>query len=185
MMGYEKARLFAKAAHAAVGQMRKYTGEPYIVHPVEVAGIVRNWGGTDTMCVAALLHDVLEDTKITYDILEDEFGVEVAQLVRWLTDVSRPSDGNRATRKALDRQHIADAPAEAQTIKVADMISNTKSIVSNDPDFAVVYLKEKKELLRVLTKVDSHMIAHAWDMVEEAERDIHFANLPVSETRES
>jgi (p)ppGpp synthase/HD superfamily hydrolase len=65
MMGYEKARLFAKAAHAAVGQMRKYTDEPYIVHPVEVAGIVRYWGGTDTMCVAALLHDVLEDTKIT------------------------------------------------------------------------------------------------------------------------
>ena len=109
----ERARVFATAAHAAVGQTRKYTGEPYVVHPLEVANIVLSVGGTEAMVAAAMLHDVLEDTGVTFDLLEDEFGEEVAQLVLWLTDVSKPEDGNRSTRKALDRQHSAAAPAEA------------------------------------------------------------------------
>ena len=84
----ERARIFATAAHAAVGQTRKYTGEPYIVHPIEVAKIVENHGGSNAMIAAALLHDVLEDTSVTFDVLETEFGSEVAELVLWLTDVS-------------------------------------------------------------------------------------------------
>ena len=157
----DKARVFATAAHAAVGQTRKYTGEPYVVHPIEVSDIVAGAGGTDAMIAAALLHDVLEDTKVTFDLLEQEFGSEVAELVLWLTDVSRPEDGNRSTRKALDRQHSAAAPAEAQTIKVADLISNTRSIVAHDPGFAKVYLEEKRLLLDVLTKADPDLLNHA------------------------
>jgi (p)ppGpp synthase/HD superfamily hydrolase len=55
----ERARVFATAAHAAVGQKRKYTGEDYIVHPTEVAGIVRDAGGTDAQIAAAYLHDLV------------------------------------------------------------------------------------------------------------------------------
>ncbi len=161
----ERARIFATAAHAAVGQTRKYTGEPYVVHPIEVSEIVASVGGTDAMVAAALLHDVLEDTGVTFDVLEAEFGSEVAELVLWLTDVSKPEDGNRSTRKALDRQHSAAAPAEAQTIKVADLISNTRSIVAHDPDFARVYLKEKRMLLEVLTKADSTLLNQAKEQV--------------------
>ncbi len=157
----ERARVFATAAHAAVGQKRKYTGEPYVVHPLEVANIVMAAGGSEASIAAAMLHDVLEDTAVTYDLLEDEFGSEVAELVLWLTDVSKPEDGNRSTRKALDRQHSAAAPAEAQTIKVADLISNTRSIVAHDPDFAVVYLQEKRMLLDVLTKADPNLLEQA------------------------
>jgi (p)ppGpp synthase/HD superfamily hydrolase len=157
----ERARVFATAAHAAVGQKRKYTGEPYVVHPLEVANIVMAAGGSEASIAAAMLHDVLEDTAVTYDLLEDEFGNEVAELVLWLTDVSKPEDGNRSTRKALDRQHSAAAPAEAQTIKVADLISNTRSIVAHDPDFAVVYLQEKRQLLEVLTKADPALLNQA------------------------
>ena len=156
-----KAMVFATAAHAAVGQKRKYTGEPYIVHPIEVADIVINVGGSNAMIAAALLHDVLEDTDVTFDLLVDEFGSEVAELVLWLTDVSKPEDGNRSTRKAIDRQHIASAPAEAQTVKVADLISNTQSIVAYDPDFAKTYLKEKRLLLDVLTKADGRLLTIA------------------------
>jgi (p)ppGpp synthase/HD superfamily hydrolase len=161
----DKARVFATAAHAAVGQTRKYTGEPYVVHPIEVSNIVAEAGGTDAMVAAALLHDVLEDTKVTFDVLEAEFGLEVAELVLWLTDVSKPEDGNRSTRKALDRQHSAAAPAEAQTIKVADLISNTRSIVAHDPNFAKVYLEEKRMLLEVLTKADSTLLNQAKEQV--------------------
>lgn len=148
----ERARVFATAAHAAVGQLRKYTFEPYIVHPTEVAEIVESIGGTEDMIAAAFLHDVVEDTGVTQDVIQREFGQSVANLVYWLTDVSRPEHGNRAKRKALDRAHIAQAPAEAQTIKLADLASNTKSIMAHDPEFAKTYLEEKRLLLEVLTK---------------------------------
>lgn len=161
----ERAKVFATAAHAAVGQTRKYTGEPYVVHPLEVAALVESVGGTEAMIAAALLHDVLEDTAVTVDVLEEQFGSEVADLVLWLTDVSKPEDGNRSTRKALDRQHSAAAPAAAQTVKVADLISNTRSIVAHDPGFAKVYIDEKRLLLDVLTGADPTLLTMAREQV--------------------
>ena len=158
----KKAQVFAIAAHAAVQQKRKYTGEPYIVHPAEVASIVAGVeGATFDMVAAAWLHDVVEDTGVTLTDIHINFGPEIAALVGWLTDVSRPEDGNRAKRKAIDREHTAQAPAEAQTIKLADLISNSRSIVQHDPEFARVYLEEKRLLLGVLTKGDAGLHAQA------------------------
>lgn len=161
----EKARVFATAAHAAVGQTRKYTGEPYVVHPIEVSELVASVGGTEAMVAAALLHDVLEDTEVTVDVLEEQFGSEVADLVLWLTDISKPEDGNRSTRKELDRQHSAAAPAAAQTIKVADLISNTRTIVEFDPGFARTYLEEKRLLLEVLTRANPTLLDQAKNQI--------------------
>ncbi len=161
-----KAQVYAMAAHAAVGQRRKYTGEPYIVHPAEVASIVASVpGSTPDMVAAAWLHDVVEDTGVTYTDIHMSFGPEIAQLVSWLTDVSRPEDGNRAKRKAMDREHTAQAPAEAQTIKLADLISNSRSIMQHDPEFARTYLEEKRLLLEVLTKGDRELHARASEFV--------------------
>jgi len=158
----EKARIFATAAHAAVAQLRKYTNEPYIVHPTEVAGIVASVeGATNEMIAAAWLHDVVEDTGVSIEVIRAEFGPEVAELVGWLTDVSRPEQGNRATRKAIDRAHTAMAPATAQTVKLADLISNTRSIMQHDEKFAKTYLEEKKMLLEVMTKGDAELMAEA------------------------
>jgi (p)ppGpp synthase/HD superfamily hydrolase len=157
----EKARIFATAAHAAVDQRRKYTGAPYIVHPAEVASIVKRVGGTPDMIAAAWLHDVVEDTKVTNEIITQEFGSIIAGLVGWLTDISKPEYGNREFRKRMDREYIFNAPAEAQTVKLADLISNTKSIMQYDPNFAVIYLKEKRLLLEVLTKGDAILMAEA------------------------
>lgn len=157
-----KAQVYAMAAHAAVGQKRKYTGEPYIVHPAEVASIVASVpGSTPDMVAAAWLHDVIEDTGCTFTDVHMAFGIDIATLVGWLTDVSKPEDGNRAKRKAMDREHTAQAPAEAQTIKLADLISNSKSIMAHDPDFAKTYLEEKRLLLEVLTKGDAELHARA------------------------
>jgi (p)ppGpp synthase/HD superfamily hydrolase len=157
----ERARVFATAAHAAVGQVRKYTFEPYIVHPAEVAMIVAEAGGSEAMVAAAWLHDTVEDTGVTNEVIRAEFGAEVAELVGWLTDVSRPEHGNRAHRKALDRAHSAMAPAEAQTVKLADLIANTRSIVEHDVAFAKTYLEEKRLLLEVMTKGDATLMAEA------------------------
>ena len=156
-----QALIFATAAHAAVGQRRKYTNEPYIIHPMEVRQIVATVSQDPAMLAAALLHDVVEDTAVELTLIRNLFGQEVADLVSWLTDISRPTDGNRAARKALDRAHIAQAPAAAQTIKVCDILSNTRSIVQHDPKFARTYLPEKRELLRVLYRADPVLLEQA------------------------
>ena len=149
-----RALAFAKAAHESVGQRRKYTGEPYIVHPMAVAELVRSVPHTPQMVAAAYLHDVVEDTPVTIEEVRVEFGPEVGELVDWLTDVSRPEDGNRRVRKELDRQHLAKAPPAAQTIKLADLIDNTLTIREHDPSFWRVYRREKQALLEVLTAGD-------------------------------
>lgn len=160
-----RARVFATAAHAAVGQLRKYTFEPYIVHPAEVASIVESVDGTPEMVAAAWLHDTVEDTGVTNEVIRAEFGAEVAELVGWLTDVSTPEQGNRAVRKAIDRAHTAMSPAAAQTVKLADLIANTRSIMAHDLKFAGVYLAEKRELLAVMTRGDSRLRARAMSQI--------------------
>lgn len=164
----ERAYVFAKRAHESVNQVRKYTGLPYITHPIAVAGIVSRVPHTKEMLAAALLHDTVEDTPITLDEIEREFGADVANLVFWLTDVSRREDGNRATRKAMDLTHIAEAPAAAQTIKLADLIDNAASIVAHDPQFARVYLVEKAALLSVLIQGNETLQAQAHDVLQAA-----------------
>lgn len=156
-----RADAFASAAFQAQNQRRKYSDEPYMVHCREVADLVFYTGATAEMVAAALLHDVVEDTPITLETIYCEFGAAVEQLVREVTDVSRPEDGNRAARKALDCAHLAQASANGQTIKLADLISNTSSIVERDPKFARVYLAEKAELLKVLTRGDEVLFRRA------------------------
>jgi (p)ppGpp synthase/HD superfamily hydrolase len=152
----ERAAAFAAVAHH--GQLRKYTNEPYIRHPAAVVEIVRSVVHTDEMLAAAWLHDVVEDCGVSPVELDQEFGRTVAKLVSWLTDASTPESGNRAARKEIDRNHLSRAPAEAQTIKVADLIDNTKTITERDPGFASIYIPEKVALLGVLTRADPALI---------------------------
>lgn len=153
----QRALDFATEAHGSINQRRKYTGEPYIVHPIAVAQIVRSVPHTDAMIAAALLHDVVEDTPMTIADIGTAFGEEIAQLIDWLTDVSRPTDGNRRKRKHLDLLHTANAPPEAKTIKLADLIDNTRTISVHDPSFWPVYRREKEALLKVLTEGDASL----------------------------
>ncbi len=161
----DKAMHFAEAAHASINQRRKYTGEPYIAHPAAVVELVRSVPHTEAMLAASWLHDTVEDTPVTLAEIEREFGGEVARLVEQLTDVSKSEDGNRKRRKAIDRDHTAQASPEAKTIKLADLIDNTHSIVVHDPNFAKAYLAEKALLLEVLRDGDARLWAIAADMV--------------------
>lgn len=167
----EKALEFAVAAHK--GQVRKYTGEPYINHPIEVMNIVsRTPECYPAMLCAALLHDTVEDTEVLLDDIKREFGDWVSELVENLTDVSVPEDGNRAQRKEIDRQHIELAHYEAKTIKLADLISNSKSICEHDKDFAKVYIKEKELLLEVLKEGDETLWNQANHIVQKAKIEL-------------
>lgn len=166
-MNLNFARTFAIAAHSAVGQVRKYTGEPYWTHPCAVAKLVMQVSDISEVAIAAAyLHDVVEDTKVTIEVIDQQFGPYVAQLVAEVTDVSKPEDGNRAVRKAVDREHLAKASPEAQSIKLADIIDNTKSIVAHDPKFAEVYLAEKRLLMPFLLKGDAGLFDRAMDLID-------------------
>jgi (p)ppGpp synthase/HD superfamily hydrolase len=152
MGNVEKARIFATAAHEAIDQKHKYTNEPYIVHPRHVVGILRLVNAKENLLAAAWLHDTVEDTHVTFATILREFGKEIAELVDQVTDVSKPEDGNRAVRKALDLKHLASASPDAKTLKLADLIDNSVWITRYDPKFAKVYMKEKEALLKVLTE---------------------------------
>ena len=157
---------FAEEAHE--GQVRKYTGEPYYTHPLAVAKIVHEHvvDHTQEMLVAAVLHDTVEDTNTTLKDIEQLFGHVVANYVYFLSDVSKPEDGNRAHRKAMDRAHIARAPEEAKTIKLADLIHNTANITVYDEKFAKVYMAEKVLLLEVLKDGDAALYKMETEQVE-------------------
>lgn len=162
----QRADAFAEYHHGAVGQKRKYGGEDYIVHPREVMSIVKTVPHTTNQLCAALLHDTVEDTNATLDDVKEYFGEDIAALVEMLTDVSKPEDGNRKVRKEMDRQHTAQSSNEAKTVKLADLISNSKSITANDPNFARVYMAEKKRLLEVLVGGDPTLYREASQIVE-------------------
>lgn len=165
-----KALIFATTAHAEAGQVRKYTGEPYIVHPIEVMMLVKTAAAsTDEMLAAALLHDTVEDTEATHAIVEQRFGSKIAALVHDLTEPAYV--GNRAQRKAIECERLAMISPDAQTIKLADLISNSRTIVDRDPRFAKVYLPEKVSILKVLTKGDRALQSMAWDLIP-AEYDV-------------
>ena len=154
-----KAMMFARGVHGL--QRRKYTNNPYEDHLAEVAGIVATVAPldlADLMVSVAWLHDCVEDQSVTVTQLRAEFGDAVADGVRLLSDLEK---GNRAERKALSRARLADAPGWVQTIKCADLISNTSSIVMHDPAFARVYLEEKRLLLDVLTEADPRLLTLA------------------------
>jgi (p)ppGpp synthase/HD superfamily hydrolase len=147
----DSAMRFATVAHR--NQKRKYTGEQYIEHPKNVVNILKTLVDTtitSEMIQAAWLHDVVEDCNIDLSVIKQVFGDTVAELVEMLTDKSKPEDGNRAVRKQIDLEHTAVASADAKTIKLADLIDNSTSIIERDKEFAKIYLNEKSKLLNVL-----------------------------------
>ena len=139
-----EAKDFARLAHA--GQVRKYTGESYIFHPLEVAEIVSEYTDDEDVIIAAIHHDLLEDTKVLVLDIYERFGGRVTEFVEELTDFYTSEifpNQNRAWRKAQEAARIATISNESKLIKMADLFSNTKSIVEHDPNFARVYLREK------------------------------------------
>lgn len=166
----QKAKEFALKSH--FGQKRKYSGVDYITHPEAVANLVRGVEHTEEMLAAAWLHDVVEDCGVSISTLRELFPDRVVSLVDWLTDVSKPTDGNRSRRKHLDLLHISKASPEAKTIKIADILDNTSTIVHYDPEFAKVYLPEKLKLLSIIKEGNPVLWRQAWIQVRDSMKEI-------------
>lgn len=162
---FYSAAMWAHTHHEAAGQSRESTGEPYIVHPMEVAELVFSLGNQfgyhsdwiDVAVLAALLHDTIEDTEATYNQIEAQFGAKVRNTVFWLTDVTQKSQGNRRVRKELEIERLTYAPARAKFIKCADIIANARTIIEDKPGSSLLWLTEK---IAVLSAFEQYNTKH-------------------------
>lgn len=177
----QQIRAFADRAHG--DQMRKYTPERYIVHPVQVMEICAAYTDDITVLGAALLHDVLEDTPVKEQELMDflsgvlppEQARHTLQLTIELTDQYTKAAYphlNRRARKEKEHERSARTSADAQTIKYADIISNSIDIARHDKDFGPKFLREVKSLLKKMVKGNKELHQRAVETVEECLRQV-------------
>ncbi len=128
-----KARAFAVKAHGD----QRYGNEPYVVHLEAVRAVLRDFGHGGDLGVAAWLHDVLEDTSVTREEIEREFGPDVAALVWAVTGVGK----NRKERSQSAYEKMQALPA-AVTLKLADRIANCEASAKNNPELLTMYRDE-------------------------------------------
>ena len=168
-------RDYADTAHGT--QMRKYTPERYIVHPIRVMETCRQYDPKLPILAAALLHDVLEDTPVTetdmraflHTVMEASDAEKTLELVVELTDVyvkEAYPQWNRRVRKDRETERIALTSADSQTIKYADIIDNCREIAKHDRGFAPRFLKECLANLKVADKGNPELYRQALEMVK-------------------
>jgi len=162
---YEEAVEFATKAHGS--QVRDYTGIPYVTHPIAVAELVSAFDARPEVVIAAVLHDVVEDTPVTLEEIKSVFGEEVAKIVKYVTKVATPEDGNRKKRFSLNASHYMKGCSGAHNIKIADAIHNLSTLKQYDPEFYSVYRLEKAALNILLTKADSGLSDILTDIIND------------------
>ena len=132
----QRAYRFSELSHQ--GQQRA-SGEPYLSHPLEVAGLLVNFKMDVTTVTAGLLHDVLEDTRATKDDLKREFGLEIADLVDGVTKIGKLAFSSREERQAENFRKMLVAMARdlrVLMIKLADRLHNMRTLDYLPPDKA-------------------------------------------------
>jgi (p)ppGpp synthase/HD superfamily hydrolase len=120
---------FASARHAS--QYREIDHVPFIVHPIEVGGLLDRDGQPDDVVAAGLLHDTLEKTATTSAELQRRFGARIARLVEAVSD--DPSIGDYVSRKRELRDRISHADADTVAIFAADKISKVRELTLLPP----------------------------------------------------
>src|SRR5690606_244278 len=177
----EKVKDFADKAHG--DQKRKYTPDRYIVHPIRVMLICKEYTDDTNILAAALLHDVLEDTAVDKEEMKNFLmqNMEPGNAITTLNYVSEPTDVytkedypkfNRKKRKGLELERLEKTSAEAQTIKYADIIDNCLEIVDHDRSFAPVFLSECKTILKKLDKGNKILYERALITVDNARKNL-------------
>jgi GTP diphosphokinase / guanosine-3',5'-bis(diphosphate) 3'-diphosphatase len=123
-------RAYVYSARVHLGQMR-LSGEPYLSHPLEVAGILSEMKLDAESIAAGLLHDVVEDTKATPEEIEDIFGPEIKHIVSGVTKLSKLPFGSKQARQAESIRKMLLAMADdirVILIKLADRLHNMKTL---------------------------------------------------------
>lgn len=123
-------RAFEFAYKLHEGQ-RRASGEPYICHPVAVAGLLRELGGGGISIAAGFLHDVVEDTEVTVEEIEQMFGAEVRHLVEGVTKLSKFNFSSKRERQAENFRRMFLAMAQdirVIVVKLADRLHNMRTL---------------------------------------------------------
>lgn len=127
----EQIKLAYETAKKAHGEQLRVSGEPYIIHPLNVASILVGLGMDTETIVAALLHDVVEDTPVTLEEVSHDFGQEVALLVDGVTKLGRIPFSSREEQQAENIRKMLLAMAQdvrVIIIKLADRLHNMRTI---------------------------------------------------------
>jgi (p)ppGpp synthase/HD superfamily hydrolase len=180
--GIYDAYQFASAAHGATGQVRKYTGLPYISHLVNVAMLVNSvtQDRRDNVALVsgALLHDVREDTAITSKELQNFFGQQITSLVESVTNPSvQFPELPRYERKKMDREALIGKGYATHTLKLADVIDNGLTVVHFDPEYAKTSVAEAHLLIDLLTDGDNRLRRIAYQITEDNLAHLHTLRL--------
>ena len=142
----ERAYRFSEQSH--LGQQRA-SGEPYLSHPLEVAGLLVDFKMDVTTVTAGLLHDVLEDTQTTKDDLAREFGADIAELVDGVTKIGKLAFSSREERQAENFRKMVVAMARdirVLMIKLADRLHNMRTLGYLPPEKAKKIAQETLDI---------------------------------------
>ncbi|PZU99936.1 MAG: (p)ppGpp synthetase [Pseudanabaena sp.] len=134
------------------GQCRA-SGEPYILHPIAVAAILKDLGGSNAMIAAGFLHDVVEDTEVSCDQIEEMFGKEVRQLVEGVTKLSKLSFESKTESQAENFRRMFLAMAQdirVIIVKLADRLHNMRTLQHLRPEKQLLISRETREIFAPL-----------------------------------
>lgn len=140
---YKKAFIHAKFLHK--GQTRKFNNEPYIIHPVRVANLVKRYTDDADLIDAALLHDTLEDCNITVDELTKQYSIYTASLIAELTNDPVEIEQLGKTKYLINKMNNMSMPA--RLIKLQDRHDNVNNLHNADVEWATKYAKQTIEIL--------------------------------------
>lgn len=160
------------------GEIRKYgeSPDPYIYHPARVAGrFCLLPDATEEGVMTSWLHDVEEHTReldpktTLMPELVERFGTQVATYVEWLTNPSIRTTGmSRSKRKAMDRDHLSQAPTIIKRIKMLDSIDNLRGLDEAPRTFRILYMGETKLLLEAIGDADKTLAEELIFLAERA-----------------
>ena len=147
----DRAITFAVRAHS--GTERRGKGFPYIVHPMEAVSIVATMTSDQELLAAAALHDTVEDTGVTVEMLRAEFGERVAALVAEESDVLIEGQSEQESwhvRKQVAIDRLSRASHDAKMVALGDKLSNMRAIardyaVQGDALWNLFHVKERSE----------------------------------------
>jgi len=146
------ARAFQFAYELHEGQYRR-SGEPYIAHPIAVAGLIRELGGGSVMIAAGFLHDIVEDTEVSCEEIEEKFGEGVRNLVEGVTKLSKFNFSSKTERQAENFRRMFLAMAKdirVIVVKLADRLHNMRTLEHLKPEKQRQIALETREIFAPL-----------------------------------
>jgi len=173
---FREALSFIREKHA--GQFRKFDKKPYIVHPIQVAKIIKKFKGNskniDDLMIAALLHDTLEDTNATLPEIRKRFGNLVSSLVKELTSEKEKIE-KLGKALYLSKKMVEELTDYGLSLKLADRLSNTSDFTIADPAFVKKYVAETNKIIeslskRELTSTQKKLLAEIEKNIEKAKK---------------